>query len=150
MVKPLLFAFSFLLTGNANATCWQLAEETFHIDGRLLAAIAQVESAMDPHALNKNRDGSWDSGLMQINSRHLPALRKSGINAYMLQNDPCISLLTGAAILSDMMKIYGYSWEAVGAYHAGTAKNRHQQRMDYALKVWRYYQRENKKAGNAE
>lgn len=95
---------------------------------------------MDPNALNNNRDGSWDSGLMQINSRHLPALRQVGISDAMLRHDPCISVLTGAAILSDMMMIYGYSWEAVGAYHAGTAKNRHQQRMNYAAKVWRRYQ----------
>ncbi|MFH8132619.1 transglycosylase SLT domain-containing protein [Pantoea osteomyelitidis] len=150
MVKFLLFVFSFLFSCAANATCWQLAEETFHIDGKLLMAIAQVESAMNPRAMGKNSDGSWDTGLMQINSRHLPALRKSGVNEFMLQNDPCISVLTGAAILSDMMMVYGYTWEAVGAYHAGTAKNRHQQRMNYAAKVWRYYLREKEKVVKPE
>jgi hypothetical protein len=28
----------------------------------------------------------------------------------------------GASILSNMIKVYGYNWEAVGAYNAGLKK----------------------------
>ncbi|MDI8993001.1 transglycosylase SLT domain-containing protein, partial [Salmonella enterica subsp. enterica serovar Anatum] len=44
-------------------------------------------------------------------------LKKMGISEKQLLQDPCISVIVGASILSDMMKIYGYSWEAVGALY---------------------------------
>jgi soluble lytic murein transglycosylase-like protein len=30
--------------------------------------------------------------------------------------------MVGASILSGMIKVYGYNWEAVGAYNAGLKK----------------------------
>jgi len=137
-----LILFGFFATRPAWSDCWDHAERSFGIEARLLNAIAQVESGMNPVAVGKNRNGTYDYGLMQINSIHLPSLRKLGIDAEVLKQDPCTSVLVGASILADMMKIYGYSWEAVGAYNAGTAKNRHHLRMRYANKVWRIYQQD--------
>lgn len=57
-----------------------------------------------------------------------------GISEKQLLQDPCISVIVGASILSDMMKIYGYSWEAVGAYNAGTSPKRSDIRKRYAKK----------------
>ncbi len=62
-----------------------------------------------------------------------------GIDSRKLEQDPCVAVLVGTSILAEMMQIYGYSWEAVGAYNAGTAKSRHALRMKYAKKVWRVY-----------
>nr|QBJ27750.1 cell invasion protein [Plesiomonas shigelloides] len=39
------------------------------------------------------------------------------------------------------MQRYGYSWEAVGAYNAGTAPERYTMRMRYANKIWERYHR---------
>lgn len=124
-----------------QANCWSYASQKFGIDKNLLIAIAQVESEMNPGALNRNNNGSYDIGLMQINSFHMPKLRKLGLTEEHLKRDPCVSILVGASILADMMKIYGYSWEAVGAYNAGTSKTRHEVRMRYARKVWERYRR---------
>ncbi|PJG60135.1 transglycosylase SLT domain-containing protein, partial [Aeromonas cavernicola] len=66
--------------------------------------------------------------------------RQLGINEQSLK-DPCISIIVGASILADMMQRYGYSWEAVGAYNAGTAPERYTMRMRYANKVRERYQR---------
>lgn len=106
----------------------------FNIESELLYAIAQQESAMKPGAIGYNRDGSTDLGLMQINSFHMKRLKKMGISEKQLLQDPCISVIVGASILSDMMKIYGYSWEAVGAYNAGTSPKRSDIRKRYAKK----------------
>ncbi|MFP7609856.1 type III secretion system invasion protein IagB [Serratia quinivorans] len=124
------------------ANCWYYAERSFGIEARLIAAIAQVESGMNPTTVGKNRDGTVDIGLMQINSSHLAKLKEIGIDEKKLKGDPCLSVLTGASILSDMMQIYGYSWEAVGAYNAGTGKMRHHLRMKYAKKVWEVYRKQ--------
>ncbi|POB00625.1 type III secretion system invasion protein IagB [Chromobacterium sinusclupearum] len=130
-----------LYTGTVRADCWDRAGSMFNIDPALLYAIAEQESSLNPAAIGRNRDGSHDLGLMQINSRHLPRLQKLGISQPKLLQDTCLSVIVGASILSDMMKRYGYTWEAVGAYNAGTAPNRYELRMRYARLVWKRYQR---------
>lgn len=96
---------------------------------------------MKPTAIGRNRDGSFDIGLMQINSSHMARLKKMGVSEKQLLNDPCISVIVGASILSDMMKIYGYSWEAVGAYNAGTSPKNAEIRNRYAKKIWENYKK---------
>lgn len=130
-----------LLAAPAFSTCWSQAALTFAIEARLLQAIAVTESGLDRRSLNLNTNGSHDIGLMQINSRHLPALRKLGIDEQRLYQDTCLSVMVGASILSGMMARYGYNWEAVGAYNAGTAPNRYTLRMVYARRVWLNYQK---------
>ena len=39
-------------------------------------------------AINRNRDGSHDIGLMQINSMHLPDLARQGITRQRLLDEP--------------------------------------------------------------
>ncbi|AXC73801.1 type III secretion system invasion protein IagB [Salmonella enterica] len=130
-----------LSMSTARADCWLQAEKMFNIESELLYAIAQQESAIKPGAIGYNRDGSTDIGLMQINSFHMKRLKKMGISETQLLHDPCISVIVGASILSDMMKIYGYSWEAVGAYNAGTSPKRADIRKSYAKKIWENYKK---------
>ena len=62
------------LSASASA-CWDEAAKGYGVNPWLLYGIAQVESSLDPHALNLRhlqRTGSYDIGLMQINSRNLP------------------------------------------------------------------------------
>lgn len=103
------------------APCFEQAATHYGVSSELLWAIAQVESRLDPLAVNaENTDGSWDIGLMQINSRWLPQLHAAGINPGSLY-DPCISIWVGAWVLAGNVARYGYGWQAVGAYNAGTA-----------------------------
>ncbi|HEJ7043037.1 TPA: type III secretion system invasion protein IagB [Serratia liquefaciens] len=135
------FFFLLLFTlSTARANCWNDAAKMFNISPELLYAIAQQESALNPNAVGQNLNGSQDLGLMQINTLHLPRLSKLGISREQL-NDPCISILVGASILADMMKRYGYSWEAVGAYNAGTAPDRRDLRLRYAEKIHKRYRK---------
>ncbi|ENB7488320.1 type III secretion system invasion protein IagB [Citrobacter koseri] len=130
-----------MLSQSAFANCWDRAANYYHVDPYLLFAIAQVESGMNPYAVGRNHDGTRDVGLMQINSSHFSALKRRGIDEYRLMLEPCTSIMVGASILSDMIKVYGYNWEAVGAYNAGVKKENYPQRMIYAHKVWEAYQR---------
>ncbi|MBB1634731.1 MULTISPECIES: transglycosylase SLT domain-containing protein [Cupriavidus] len=128
-------------SGAAAKDCWTKAGERHGIDPLLLAAIAKVESSMNPRALNRNRNGTYDIGLMQINSSHLPRLLRAGVTHERLIDEPCTSIDTGAAILADFIERHGYTWNAVGAYNAGSAPARQPARKVYATKVWREYQR---------
>ena len=129
-----------LVSQSVFANCWDKAAHYYHVDPYLLFAIAKVESGMNPYAIGWNRDGSHDVGLMQINSTHCEELQRYGIDERRLITEPCTSIMVGASILSNMIKVYGYNWEAVGAYNAGLKKENYPQRMIYAHKVWRKYQ----------
>lgn len=139
-MRAVLFTL-LLLTATVDATCWEQAGERYGIEPTLLQAIAITESSLDPAAINQNKDGSYDIGLMQINSNNLPALKKYQISQRRLLNDPCLSVMTGAWILAGFMRRHGYSWEAVGAYNAGSAPKRNALRQHYARRVQTHYQR---------
>jgi len=138
---PLFLLLLCLVQLPAYATCWDKAGQRYGIEPELLHAIAIVESNLQASARNQNRDGSYDIGLMQINSRHLPRLRQFQISERKLLNDPCLSVMTGAWILAGFMRSYGYSWDAVGAYNAGGAPAREHLRQRYILRVQPHYAR---------
>lgn len=121
------------------ADCFQAAARHYGLAPELLIAIAAAESQFNASALNTaNRDGSWDIGLMQINSRWMPLLESSGISATQLY-DPCTSIWVGAWGLAGNVARYGYGWQAVGAYNAGTAVSAaaQQRRERYAQRIHR-------------
>ncbi|SRR5450830_541147 len=125
----ILLALAFCLPAKA---CWEEVADWYGINVHLLYAIAKTESNLNPLAMNRNKNGSYDIGLMQINSSWLPTLKKYGVDEKKLQ-DPCINLQVGAWILSQNMQRLGTTWEAVGAYNARNP----QLRIKYAQKVYR-------------
>lgn len=112
--------------------CWDEAAARYQVDGALLYAIAQTESGMNPLALGRNRNGSRDIGLMQINSAWLPTLATYGISERDLYQ-PCTSIHVGAWVLAGNFHRLGYTWDAVGAYNAASPDLR----LAYARKVHR-------------
>ncbi len=106
------------MTGVVSAMCFEQAGDYYGVSPDLLRAIATVESNLDPGAVNVNRDGSRDIGLMQINELWLPKLSRMGISETDLW-DACVSTFVGAWVLVQNVAHYGPSWEAVGAYNAG-------------------------------
>jgi hypothetical protein len=87
MRLPLNFADLAALAVLATAptwarACWEEAAQRYGISADLLYAVARVESNLNPQAVNRShlqRTGSYDIGLMQINSGHLSALARHGI-----------------------------------------------------------------------
>jgi len=116
----------------ADACTWETAAGRYGVNAKVLYAIARHESNLNPGAIHQNVDGSYDVGLMQINSKWLPHLNKYGITpAHLL--DPCINLNVGAYILAVSMTRYGNTWQAIGAYHSATPERRDR----YALSIYR-------------
>ncbi|MFT5534235.1 MAG: soluble lytic murein transglycosylase-like protein [Burkholderiaceae bacterium] len=126
------FAALLLFTAPPAHACWQEAAQRYSVNPAILVAIARTESSMNPNAINRNRNGSYDLGLMQINSRWFPLLRQYGISEQQLR-DPCTSIHVGAWILSQNMQRLGNSWDAVGAYNSSQPA----QRAAYAQRVYR-------------
>lgn len=114
----------------AQADCVLDAAKYHKVNPTILLGIAIVESRMRANATNVNTNGSTDMGMMQINSIHLPELKRYGVKASDLY-DGCKNVYTGAWILRKQMDKYGNSWQAIGAYHSATPTFRDA----YALRV---------------
>ena len=130
-IGRILAAVALLACSGAHA-CWEEAAERYGMNPYLLYAIARTESNLNASAINRNKNGSYDIGLMQINSRWLPTLRKYGIEETHLW-DACVNIQVGAWVLAQNVQRMGNSWEAVGAYNARNPELR----IKYAQKVYR-------------
>lgn len=110
---------------DSGADCFLAAANYQHVNPIILRAISWQESRDTPGAKHRNANGSTDFGLMQINSVHLPALARFGIDSGTLM-DPCASVYIAAWHLRSKMNKYGNTWDAVGAYHSETPALREQ------------------------
>lgn len=147
------FACALLAAPSAQAMCFDEAGQMYGVNADLLRGIAQVESSMNPLAMNMEhikRTGSYDIGLMQINSGWLKTLAKFGITEQQMKADPCLNLKVGAWILKSNMNKMGANWNAVGAYNAACTQLKGDActnaRNTYTGKVWRAM---NRPAGSA-
>lgn len=118
--------------------CMIQAADHYQVPVPLLRAIQTVEGGRIGMA-NRNTNGSFDYGLMQINSSWLDELRPYGYTAETLRNDGCANIAAGAWVLSwCFAQEQGY-WEAVGCYHSPTQWRA----REYAWKVFRALKRQN-------
>ena len=131
-IAVLLFAST--SAGAADSLCFDEAGAKYGINPLILRAIAKVESNFNPRAVNWNKNGSYDFGVMQINSSWGYALGKEW---WSTLGDPCTNVKAGAMILSACMDKYGYTWEAIGCYNSRTPDKRDR----YAMTVYKQLQR---------
>ncbi|WP_265555538.1 lytic transglycosylase domain-containing protein [Trichlorobacter lovleyi] len=111
-----LAASVFLLTG----FCFQEAGERYGIPPEVLMSISKQESGMRadlPPSWNK--DGSYDVGVMRINSNWYhwsPEVR----SLWPHLEDPCTNVMVGAWLLARCIHDYGYNWKGIGCYNSRT------------------------------
>jgi len=105
--------------------CMLAVSQFYHLPPRVLPSIQVVEGG-DAGTISRNRNGTGDLGVMQVNSNWVPYLAKSWqltphTVAERLIGDPCFNIVSAGAI----MRLYldearGDVVRAVGYYHSHT------------------------------
>ena len=115
----------------------------YRVDSKLVLAVIDGESEGNPDAINRNKNGSTDHGLMQINSCNHEWLSKElGITDF---HDPVQNIQAGTYILSLLTAKYdNYHWVLM-AYNMGEKRTRELWRQGirtsrYSRKIMKKYQ----------
>ncbi|WP_448588080.1 lytic transglycosylase domain-containing protein [Thermocrinis sp.] len=114
--------------------CFFDAGKRYGVDPYLLVAIASVESGFNPRAINRNKNGSTDYGIMQINSHWL---KKYKIPQEWIW-EPCYNIHFGAMVLRRCMDAKKSLKLAVDCYNKG---DRAKENSEYVLKVYKRHAR---------
>lgn len=105
--------------------CIDFASEKFGVNRIVIRAIVNVEGGKIG-TISKNSNGSYDLGVMQINTIHLKDIKKKypKIGWRELTYNPCINIAIGTSILSQRISGSSNYWLGVASYHSKTPKYR--------------------------
>lgn len=103
----------------ASADCVDDSAAFHAVNPNVLRAILWGESRMNAKAVNRNRNGSIDVGIGQINTLHFNELRSLGVTPEMLL-DACVGTYVAGWHLGKKVRKLGNTWAAIGAYHSET------------------------------
>lgn len=119
-MRIFLFSAFFLLFSisgvYAQKYCFNYAGERFGVSPKLLYAVAKVESGFNPYAIDRDSNGSYDYGVMQINSIWY---KEIGLKQWLNLKHVCFNIQVGAWIMSQCQERYSNTLQAIACYHSG-------------------------------
>jgi soluble lytic murein transglycosylase-like protein len=100
--------------------CINSAAIAFNVPATVILSVIKTENGRNGIAV-KNKNGSYDLGVMQVNTAWLNTLKNKGITASQVKSDPCINVSVGTWILAQGLA-NGEGWKGVGNYNSYTQK----------------------------
>ncbi len=100
-------------------SCVNDAAVTYAVPAELILAIIFVEGGRNGIAM-ANTNGTFDYGVMQINSSWLSKLIQFNTSAQQLQFDACENVMVGTWILKQNITNTPDLFKAIGNYHSHT------------------------------
>jgi soluble lytic murein transglycosylase-like protein len=100
----------------AYRDCVSTAAESFELSPLMIELIIETEGGW-PGARMRNKDNSYDLGVMQINTRWLPFFAERGLSESDLQNNACLNIYAGTYLLKKHLKQTGDVALAMAYYH---------------------------------
>lgn len=98
-----------------SSHCFIEAGKRTNINPIVLLSIAKVESNLSKNAINKNSDGTYDIGIMQINNSWLK--KYNFTDKYIFH--ACTNIYFGTFILKQCFDRFGYTWKGIDCYNKG-------------------------------
>lgn len=102
-----------------EAYCMVTAAQRYTLPLDVFRAVIATEGGWNGMK-KRNRNGSYDLGLAQINTIHLPELAQYGVSEVQLVRDVCVNLHVAAYRLRSEINRVGDFWRGVGNYHSRT------------------------------
>lgn len=111
--------------------------QQYEVPIEIVLAVIEQESSFNPLAVNYNRNGSMDIGLMQINTKSMPhfqqVFEQKGI--YSLDaTSPRDNIWMGVAYLAELYETFGNWYDAITAYNAGPTRTRNGRAPEVSLR----------------
>ena len=108
---------------NVANQCIVRASREFDVHPLVIKAVMLTENGK-PGMVNRNTNGTYDVGPMQLNTINIPSLRKKfpWLTPNLLANNTCANIIAGSYFLSEKIKEAGSVVEGVGNYHSKTDK----------------------------
>jgi len=105
--------------------CVNYASIRYGVNPIVIKAIIDVEGGKIG-TLSRNSNGSYDMGVMQINTIHLKAIKNKypGVGPRELTYKPCINIAIGTWLLKQRIDEAPSYWVGVASYHSKTPKYR--------------------------
>ncbi len=107
-----------------------------HVPATVILSVMKVEGGKNGDAV-RNKNGTFDYGVFQINSIWLPIIARYGYTRDDVQFNACKNAEVAAWILSQCIANGKSIWSGVGDYHSHTPS--HNQK--YSSGVRSYYQK---------
>ena len=99
----------------AQSYCFNRAAYKYGLPVSLIKAVADTESGFNPSAVDYDKNGTYDYGVMQINTVWYKQLKPYWNNLA----DPCYNVMVGSWILYRCVKKYGGVKEGLACYNSG-------------------------------
>ena len=107
------------LINDVPISCIHQAAVAYQVPAKLIISVLKTENGRVGMA-NKNKNGTYDYGPMQINSVWLVTINKYGYTAHDIQYNACDNVNVGTWILAQKIDGEDQVWRGVGDYHSGT------------------------------
>ncbi len=108
-----------LFINDVPITCINQAAIEYHVPATVIVSVLRTENGRVGQA-NRNKDGSFDLGPMQVNSRWLTTLNRYGYTQHDLEYNACANVTVGAWILASEIADGQTLWTGIGDYHSHT------------------------------
>lgn len=114
---------SALFINDVPIECINEAAMAYFVPAQVIISVIETEGGRVGMA-NRNSNGTYDYGPMQVNSIWLPVIEPYGYTRHQLQHDPCVNVLVGTWILSnkiaETLAQRDNYWKGVAGYHSKT------------------------------
>lgn len=125
-----------IMINDVPLDCINRAAIIYKIPATLILSVLKQEGGKNGDAI-KNKNGTFDYGVMQINSTWLPKIAAYGYTKDDMQYNTCKNISVGTWILSQSIANGKNLWAGVGDYHSHTPDHN----RTYRNKIYKNYEK---------
>lgn len=110
-----------VLINDVPIDCINHAAITYHVPATVILSVIKQENGRNGQA-TPNKNGTFDYGVMQINTIWVSKLARYGYTKSDLQYDACKNVEAGTWILAQGLAGGKTAWQGIGNYNSHTPK----------------------------